>query len=121
MLGGRDYLMDMIEEGSKFLAKILFNKTSDAYNLMDEQGVVSEEGFFWHRLKKLLLQGEINHAENMLFQRIKSQPDNEEYLAVTIKFYNELAKMDDEFLESRDFSKEEIVQGLEEAKKIFTQ
>lgn len=114
-----DYLMDQINSATRFLAKIIFNKGGSAYEFIDEDAVVSEEGFFWHTLKRLILQGEINEAENMLFERIQADPDNEQYLKVALRFYQELSGLEDAFLASHDFSRQEILEGLTEIRKIF--
>lgn len=60
----------------------------------------------------LLKQGEICEAENILFLAIDA--DEETAIETAIIFYSELNKLDDNYLESRNFSRDEIKSGLQE-------
>lgn len=115
-----DYLMNQIEGLSRMLARIFFQKGgSGTQDLFDEQDMVSETGLLMHRLKKLLLAGEINQAENLLYEELDEHGDDQTYLAVALAFYKELAALDEAFLEAHDFSREEIEDGVAEVRRRF--
>lgn len=113
-----DYLMDQINGASRALAKLICSRKAQAYELMDEQLVVSGEGLLWYELNRLILQGEINEAENLLFEKIR-QTQDQKYAGVAMQFYQELAKLNPVYLKQRDFSPQEILEGLEEVKRIY--
>ena len=51
-----------------------------------------------------------NHGVNLLFDKIDVQ--NPKHLAIAINFYDKLNKLTDETLDSSNYSREEINQGL---------
>lgn len=53
----------------------------------------------------------VNEAEDLLFENFSSV---DEYLIVTINFYERLNSMTDEELEGLDFSRQELLEGLED-------
>lgn len=115
-----DYLMNQIEGLTRMLARIMFQKGgSSTDDIFEEEDVVSETGLLMHRLKKLLYAGDINEAENMLFEELDEHEDEQTYLAAALAFYKELATMDEAFLEAHDFSREEIEDGVSEVRKRF--
>ena len=114
-----DWMMRQIDEITRVLARVIFNKESTIYNvIVDEQGNCTDAGELYLRLKVLIKQGELNKAENILFERIKSSYDMQ-YFEIAIDFYAQINSFDDEKLERLNFSREEIKEGLEEVKKIY--
>ncbi len=86
--------------------------------LLDNTGIITEENFLLYRLKRLVREGKINEAENLLFDEIEDFPTLPN-LKVALNFYDVLRKLDDETLEKCDFSKEEIDGGIEQLKSIY--
>ena len=114
-----DYIMRQIELLSRGLAKVLFHKDLETEEeILDEQGGVSGGGLLAYTVKKLLLEKKINEAENLLFETIEEDPQ-EEYLKTALLFYDQLRQMSDEALEEADFSREEIAQGLQEIQRLY--
>lgn len=66
----------------------------------------------FNNVMTLLEQGEICEAENILFQAIDT--DEETAIETAVIFYSELNKLDDNYLESKNFSRNEIKSGLQE-------
>ena len=64
------------------------------------------------QLVKLIEQGRINEAEDLLFEGLNTE--SKTYLKLVLDFYRRLNDLDDEFLEENNFSREEIKQGLGE-------
>lgn len=124
-----DYIMREIENLSKFLATVLFHKKFDPVEMLGQQGFNSNdptakrvytslEGEFLNRLLKMVENGEINDAEDKLFERVEEEK-SEPMLAVALEFYNCLSLLPKERLESCDYSHEEIAEGLNAIKDIY--
>ena len=114
-----DYIMRQIDLLSRGLAKVLFNRDMETEEeIVDEQGGFSESGLLLHMVKKLLLEKKINEAENLLFETIEEDPQ-EDYLKTALYFYERLDNMSDEELAAVDFSREEIADGLREIQRLY--
>lgn len=114
-----DYIMRQIEILTNFLAKLILGKESPEYKLKNrEKDVAEDSDLLFLTLKHMIDIGEINKAENLLYDRIENEPTYE-YLEVALDFYNRLEKFDDELLEKCNFSKIEVLDGLENIKKIY--
>lgn len=113
-----DFILREIQGLTRFLAKTIFHKDVHTDSLIDGSGVVSGEGYFRHSLFKLLSDGEINQAENLLHQQLEADPSHG-YLAIAVEFYGKLATLDDGELAVANFSREEIGEGLEAVKRIY--
>lgn len=62
--------------------------------------------------------GEINLAENLLFEKIQENPSCD-MLELGLDFYVYLNSKSDNFLEENNFSRQEISDGLEDLQKTF--
>ncbi len=114
-----DYIMKQIELMTNFLAKLIFGKESPEYKLKyDLQGSASDEELLYLRLVKMIDDGEINEAENLLFENIEREP-RAEYLEIAIDFYDRLGRLDNKALDDADFSRAEVLEGLENVKKLY--
>lgn len=106
-----DYIMRVIGNTIRFLAKIVFGKETATYELsVDEQFKESDE--LHKELLGLLLKGKINEAENLLFE--KFNPDDNRQMMVAVDFYQRLNNSDDKFLQDNNFSRQEIQEGLKD-------
>ena len=115
--------MRQVEMLTKMLGKIMFNKELDTgevafEEMFDENGLLDEGNFLLYELRKKLYAGDVNGAENLLFERIEEDPQMQ-YLEVALWFYRELAKMGAEKLEKCDYTIEEIGEGLQEIREIY--
>ncbi|MEG6611652.1 DUF6483 family protein [Pseudoclostridium thermosuccinogenes] len=105
----QDYLMRIIKDLVRALAKILLNKDTVAYELSDESNYTHTDHLHI-KLLELIKQGNINEAENLLFEELDTK--NKKYIELALDFYNRLSNLEDDFLERSNFSREEIEQGL---------
>ncbi len=112
-----DYIMNQIELLTRNLAKVIFHKEIPTVEIINENGLISGEGLLFHRLNILVEQGNINEAENLIFEELKDNNSNE-LLQVALRFYEQLNKLSDERLLLCDFSREEILDGITAIKKI---
>ncbi|ADU28022.1 DUF6483 family protein [Ethanoligenens harbinense] len=113
-----DYWMRQIEDITKALGNMLFEKQSGTVELFDEQGVLSETSFLSYRLNRMIGDGQINEAENLLFDAIEEDPKTG-YLKVALDFYATLEKRSDAELTAAGFSRAEILDGLQAVQKIY--
>ena len=62
--------------------------------------------------------GRINAAENRLFDLLENAAwDDRQKAALALSFYEHVNEKDDDFLAAADFSREEIIRGMEDAMK----
>lgn len=114
-----DYLMNQIETMTRALALVVMRREGTAATEMFERdGRVSPELFLQDALDKLLAEGKVNQAENLLFQMLDSQP-SPALLTAGLGFYQRLLEMDEQSLRELGFSGEEIAQGLEDLARRF--
>lgn len=107
-------LEELFKNLGKVGAKLFFNKeekTSEKINLNQ----INSTNILPILLKRLVYEGEYNKAENILFNELNSN-SSDEIRKIAIDFYNLLLQKSDEELNSRNFSRQEIYQGLEDIK-----
>jgi len=118
----QDWLMRQIEIIGRTLAKLIFNKESTEYVIINNQ-ILTETDMIYNRLNQLIDEGNLNEAENLLFEKIDEEvgenPDNNKYLEVAVDFYSRLNDMDNKTLEGYDFEREEIDEGIREVAEIY--
>jgi hypothetical protein len=113
-----DFFMREMSNLSKALALVFFHKESSTIEMFNEEGSVSDSGFLYHSLKKLVKDGQINEAENIIFQEIEKD-SSEENFQVAIRFYHDLQQLSDQTLQQCNFSRQEILDGLESVQKLL--
>ncbi len=114
-----DYILKQIEMSTKFLAKLIFGKESPEYKLQyDEIANAKPIDLLCLALRRMIDEGEINEAENLLYENIEREA-RAEYLEIAIDFYDRLSKLSADRLDECDFSRAEIFEGLENVKRIY--
>ena len=115
----KDYIMRLIHGVSRMLAWIIFGK-----NIAEEEELVSlmektcRENHDY--LRQMIDSGQINQAEEKLFDLIETVAwDDRQIAALVLSFYDYLNSRDDDFLARSDFSRDEIISGLEDAMKMM--
>ena len=104
----QDYIMRQINQFIKVLVKMLFNidsefPTSQLLEYTNARGSTED-------LLRKINDGNINEAENDLFELIEDK--TKDSLLTGIIFYSHLNDKDDVFLESNDFSRDEVEDGI---------
>lgn len=111
----KDYIMRLIHGIALILARMLLGKQ------MEDEGeiatiLVKKEKEQNDLLLRMVDDGEINKAEERLFDLLENASwDDRHKAAVAICFYSHVNDKDDEFLEKADFTRDEIMEGLEDA------
>lgn len=104
-----DYILTQIEGLARAIAKIFFNKETVIYEV-EEEGSFTDE--LYMKLREMIDKGEINEAENILYEHMNTS--DLRYLELVVDFYNRLNQLDETFLEEHDYGKDEILQGLKD-------
>ncbi|HBM79252.1 MAG: DUF6483 family protein [Clostridiales bacterium] len=113
----QDYLMRIIKDLVRALAKILLNKETAVYELPTDKADYSQTDYLHMQLTDLINQGKINEAENLLYEKLDAK--NKKYIELALDFYERLNNLDEGFLKRCNFSKEEVEQGLQTIAKEF--
>ena len=115
----KDYIMRLIHGVSRMLAWMIFGK-----KIAEEEELVSlmektcRENHDY--LRQMIDSGQINQAEEKLFDLIETVAwDDRQIAALVLSFYDYLNSRDDDFLARSDFSRDEIISGLEDAMKMM--
>lgn len=104
----QDYIMRLIRELIRALIKLIFNVDTETPS--EELMKQVEDRAALDALMKLLDAGKINEAENMVYELTEER--DQEALKAALLFYARLNEQSDEFLESHDFSRQEVKDGL---------
>lgn len=105
-----DYVMRTISDLVRAIARLVLKKNGIDYELPEDETKDTGLDRRYRRIKTLVDEGDINGAENMLFEEI--DPDDLQYLEVALTFYTYLNELNDEELIGCNYSREEIVEGI---------
>lgn len=113
----KDYIMRLIHGIARILARMLFGREADQEcepEAVMEEAVRERNDY----LKRMIDSMQINAAEDKLFDLIANTAwDDRQKAALVISFYDYVNGKDDAFLSRADFSREEVIKGLEDAMK----
>ena len=112
----QDYIMNQIRNLAKLLVKMVLNKETVTVEIRDEVGNTGQE-MLLQKLYYMADQGEINAAENLLYEALNFE-DIEQY-EIALAFYLHINEFENTFLEEYDYSREEIKQGICDISKEF--
>lgn len=113
-----DYFERMIKTVINGLVSIFKNKNAIESSIENDSVILKEDQLLEIMIKKYISEGQINKAEDMLFEAIEDRKSSRN-LELAVFFYETISKWDDERLMKCNFSKEEIVDGLNEVKSLY--
>lgn len=103
-----DYISRTIKDIARMMAKIVFRKDSPLIEAERKDAVVS--GISYNDLIRMADAGEINEAENLLYDSLdRSKIGHFEY---ALSFYSYINEFSESSLEASDYSHLEIKDGL---------
>lgn len=111
----KDYIMRLIHGIALVLARLLLGKQ------MEEEGEIADalekqEKEQNDLLRRMTDEGKINEAEERLFDLLENEAwEDRQKAALALSFYDHVNSKEDAFLEKARFSREEIMEGLEDA------
>ena len=105
----QDYIMRLIKEMIRAILKLLFHidMASPTAEILENK----EEKEILETLLEMMNAGNINEAENHLYDLISD--GKKDSLEIALLFYSYLNDKTDDFLEKNDFSREEVMLGIE--------
>lgn len=112
----RDYLMEEAERLTKLIAAVVFQKKVEE----EQSGLkyaISQDAMLLGDLRRMTSTGDINEAENFLFERLLLQPNSHNFSVAGI-FYGELSQLTDDELNKANFSRQEIMEGLQSVERL---
>lgn len=111
----RDYIMRLIREMVRAILKLVFN--IDTESPTEEMLADEEEKQMLDALLAMIDAGDINHAENQLYEIVSG--GGMEKLKMALLFYSYLNDKSDDFLTEHDFSREEIKSGIKDMVSMY--
>lgn len=111
-----DWLMRQIDFIVQLIARFVLNKEKIGYKIENFDQQNSTDSLHL-KLYDMIDKQEINAAENLLFESI--DPDNLNDLMLALDFYKRLNELDDSTLDQSNFSREEIIEGIDEIKRLY--
>ena len=114
----KDYIMRLIHGIARMMARILFGKEEENGEIAAVMTKSAREND--DCLRRMIDAGQLNAAENRLFEMIESSAwSKKDLAAVVLSFYDYANSKPDEFLAAAGFSREEIISGLSDAMKAL--
>ncbi len=105
----QDYIMRLIKDIVRMLAKILFHIDQDS-PIVDQ--LEDEEVKTYEKLVAMVDQGRINEAEDLVYEQMEGY--DRRPLKIALLFFDYLNDKPDEFLEAHNFSRQEVEDDLKD-------
>ena len=112
-----DYVMRTISDLVRAIARLSLGKNEIDYALPDTEDKYSDTDRIYRKLRDLVDAGEINEAENQLYENLDE--NDTEHLEMALTFYMYLNQLDDDTLFMANYSREEIVEGINSVSASF--
>ncbi len=114
-----DFILREISMLIRFVAKTVLQKEVDGEEIiLYDQNTQQKNGTLDAELALLVRQGDINEAENLLFETLEEERTQENF-ASAVQFYLTLHGMGEKELARHDFSEEEIAEGFADVRKLY--
>ena len=103
----KDYILRLIHEIIRMLIKLISGQEIEA-----KQDICfsSENEEVYYKLIRMIDDGEIDLAENILIEKLSL--NDKQYFQLSLLFYEYLNEKDNSFLSNHNFSRKEIFDGL---------
>ena len=105
----KDYILRMIKDLTKSIAHLILGKSEIEYELPKESEY-SRVDTLYVKLIELVNMGQINEAEDLLFDEIN--PSDMRQFEMAMSFYLYLIDCGDDYLEKNNYSRDEITEGI---------
>ena len=105
----KDYILRMIKDLTKSIAHLILGKSEIEYEL-PEESEYSRVDTLYVKLIELVNMGQINEAEDLLFDEIN--PSDMRQFEMAMSFYLYLNNFGDDYLEKNNYSRDEITEGI---------
>lgn len=110
MIHKNDFVMRQIRDMVRMLVKIVLGRDTIEYE-DNEDMKFSEMSHIYTDLIRMVDEGKINEAENLLFDEINK--DENKSFEMALRFYDYLNSLSDVYLEENNYSREEVKEGVQ--------
>lgn len=112
----QDWFLRQVEMYAEGFMRAVLDKQEAHEQIIDIQQSAGDDLFFY-RLCALLAKLELCAAEDLLWENL--HPGEHESLLLAEEFYRRLGEFEDSTLEAHDFSRQEVRDGLDRARKFI--
>lgn len=105
----KDYILRMIKDLTKSIAHLILGKSEIEYE-PPKESKYSRVDTLYVKLIELVNMGQINEAEDLLFDEIN--PSDMRQFEMAMSFYLYLNDFGDDYLEKNNYSRDEITEGI---------
>lgn len=105
----KDYILRMIKDLTKSIAHLILGKSEIEYE-PPKESEYSRVDTLYVKLIELVNMGQINEAEDLLFDEIN--PSDMRQFEMAMSFYLYLNDFGDDYLEKNNYSRDEITEGI---------
>lgn len=105
-----DYVMRTISDLVRAIARLALGKNDIDYELPEDEKADTGRDAVYRKLSRMVDEGDINGAENELYEELDTSDIS--YLEMALAFYMDLNRLKDEDLYTANYSREEIVEGI---------
>ena len=105
-----DYVMRTITDLVRAIARLALGKDDISYELPADAAGDSNPQALYRRLAAMAEAGDINGAENTLYEELDTEDRG--YLEMGLAFFMLVNQFSDEYLFGANYSREEIVEGI---------
>lgn len=110
-----DYIMRIIHEMVRAILKLVCN--ADIESPLEELVEDTETKNALIKLQEMVDRGDINEAENKLYDLLERKKD--QGMEAAILFYEHINKKDNSFLEAHNYSRDEVKSGIKDTMSRF--
>ena len=105
----KDYILRKIKDLTKSIAHLILGKSEIEYE-PPKESEYSRVDTLYVKLIELVNMGQINEAEDLLFDEIN--PSDMRQFEMAMSFYLYLNDFGDDYLEKNNYSRDEITEGI---------
>ena len=115
----QDYIMRLVKDMARMIAKMLLGRKTPEYVLPEEEEEYSSLDSLYRKWERMADEGQINEAENELSDFLEEGTGSREELRAALGFYVHINEFSMIFWTSTTIPGEEIYQGVEELSARF--
>lgn len=111
-----DYIVRVITDMVRAIARLLFRKDDISYELPEKEAYTAAD-ILYENIIKMAAEGKINEAENLLMEEL-DETDMKQF-ELALSFYLYLNTFDNDYLDDHDYSREEIREGIQSVSRMY--
>lgn len=105
----------------RFLQMVLFESPDALADGIDNIKFFDDQELIRSNLQRKIENHQYNEAENLLYEEIEKDPENDELFKLGMWFYHKLSQIDEDTLEEHNFSRDEVLEGYQTLERMRTE